>query len=414
MSKQPTEAPIANRSAESIHFRLVTFASLYVVQGVGLAYFRNFQKPYLDGMGVHPDAIGLLTLILQLPFVLKVFIGIVSDKVSLFGWGHRKPYIVIGLLLAAVTFTAAGLIQPNRHLLAFSFLVVMGSFSVTVFDSTTDGLAIDVTPRDEAGKIQGVMVGGRAASFILLSLAFGRLVEQVSYRVVFPVIGGAMLLPLIFVLRLQESPTRRGTQRFQWRAFRTLGRPKFLQFSLYAVIYSVGSFGIDGLVTYALSEAFGTSESLIGTYGALRGLGAVIGAVAGGMLLDRLGRRPGALGASALISIIGLLFGLASKSAVIVWMGLLWGIVWAFQETVFFALVMDLADTRIAASMFAIMMGISNLGAAVGDGAATAISDNLGFPVVFALLAAFNLVTLPILARLFRTHPDLKLAIPSS
>jgi predicted MFS family arabinose efflux permease len=64
--------------------------------------------------------------------------------------------------------------------------------------------------------------------------------------------------------------------------------------------------------------------------------------------------------------------------------------------------------------MFAIMMGISNLGAAVGDGAATAISDNLGFPVVFALLAAFNLVTLPILARLFRTHPDLKLAIPSS
>jgi hypothetical protein len=33
---------------EKKRLRLLTFASLYVVQGVGLAYFRNFQKPYLD------------------------------------------------------------------------------------------------------------------------------------------------------------------------------------------------------------------------------------------------------------------------------------------------------------------------------------------------------------------------------
>jgi predicted MFS family arabinose efflux permease len=86
----------------------------------------------------------------------------------------------------------------------------------------------------------------------------------------------------------------------------------------------------------------------------------------------------------------------------------MWGIIWAFQETVFFALAMNLADTRIAASMFAIMMGISNLGAAVGDGTATALSDNLGFPGVFALLAGINLITIPVLVRLFRTHPELE------
>ena len=74
-------------------FRTLMFASLYVVQGVGLAYFRNFQKPYLNDLGVNPDVIGLLTLILQVPFVLKIFIGMVSDRVNLFGMGHRKPYI---------------------------------------------------------------------------------------------------------------------------------------------------------------------------------------------------------------------------------------------------------------------------------------------------------------------------------
>jgi predicted MFS family arabinose efflux permease len=384
------------------------FASLYVVQGVGLAYFRNFQKPYLDELGIHPDSIGLLTLILQLPFVFKVFIGMVSDRFNLFGHGHRKPYIIIGLLLAALTFTAAGLVQPNTHLLTFSSFIVLGSFSVTLFDSTTDGLAIDVTPQHEAGKIQGVMVGGRAAAFILLSLAFGQLVKRVGYPIVFPVIGVAMLIPLIFVGPLREPPRREGTHRFQWRAFRALGRPQFLQFALYAVIYSIGSFGIDGLITYALSDSLGASESVIGNYGALRGVGAVVGALVGGILLDRLGNRPGAIGASLLISIVGLGFSLAARVSVMVGIGLMWGIIWAFQETVFFALAMNLADTRIAASMFAIMMGISNLGAAVGDGTATALSDNLGFPGVFALLAGINLITIPVLVRLFRTHPELE------
>ena len=83
------------------------------------------------------------------------------------------------------------------------------------------------------------------------------------------------------------------------------------------------------------------------------------------------------------------------------------GSVWALHETVFFALAMDIADGRIAASMFAIMMGISNLGSAVADGAATALSDDLGFRAVFWILAAVNLLTFPVLRRLFRAAPSI-------
>ena len=61
----------------------------------------------------------------------------------------------------------------------------------------------------------------------------------------------------------------------------------------------------------------------------------------------------------------------------------------------------------IAASMFAIMMGISNLGSAVADGLATALSDDLGFSAVFWLLAVVNLVTLPVLWRLFKKAPEI-------
>jgi len=388
-------------------FRLTMFGALYVVQGVGLAYFRNFQKPYLDGLGVDANTIGLLTLILQLPFVLKIFIGLVSDRVNLLGLGHRKPYILLGLLLAALSFGGAAFALPDRHLGTFSLLVILGSFSVTLFDSTADGLAIDITPRDQQGRVQGVMVAGRAGAFILLSLAFGGIVQRYGYQPVFLAIGAAMLLPLAWVVVLREPAERDATARFEWSAFRELGRPRFLWFAAYAVIYSVGSFGVDGLVSYFLSLEFGAAESVVGRYGAMRGLGAVAGAVVGGLLLDRISRRWSALGATVAITVGAILLGLAPTAGAVVALGLVWGVIWALQETVFFALAMGIADARIAASMFAIMMGVSNLGSAVADGAATALSDDLGFRGVLLGLAAINLVTLPALGRLFRVAPEI-------
>lgn len=130
----------------SRRFRLTLFGMLYFVQGTAVAYFRNSQKPYLRGLGVDADIIGLLTTILLLPFVFKIFIGLPSDRVNLAGWGHRRPYIVAGLLLAAIAFFAAGFAKPDHNLVLFSVMIVLGSFAVTLFDSTADGLAIDITP----------------------------------------------------------------------------------------------------------------------------------------------------------------------------------------------------------------------------------------------------------------------------
>jgi PAT family beta-lactamase induction signal transducer AmpG len=390
-------------------FRLSLFALLYFVQGSALAYFRNFQKPYLNRLNVDPDRIGLLTAILLLPFVLKIFLGMLSDRVNLLGLGHRKPYILLGLLLAAVTFGATAFVSPADNLFLFSLLVIGGSFSVTVFDSATDGLAIDVTPRDEQGAVQGTMVGGRAAGIIILSLVFGALVERTGYRVVFLIIAASMLIPLLWVVWMREPRTRSETRSFQWRAFGALGRPRFLIFAAYAVLYSIVSFGVDGLVTLYLSDHFEVAESAIGRYGALRGAGAVAGALVSGLLIDRVGRRRSAYAAVLLVSLGAILIGVAPAAGVLVLLGGVWGIVWSFQETLFFALAMDLADARIAASMFAIMMAISNLGTAVGEGVATGLTDNLPFSSVFLLLAAFNVTLFPVLWALFRVAPEIAL-----
>lgn len=390
-------------------FRLTMFGLLYFVQGSALAYFRNFQKPYLDSLGIDADVIALLTSILLLPFILKIFIGMLSDRVSLFKLGQRKPYMILGLLMAAVAFGAAGFILPDTRFTLFAVLIVTGSFSVALFDSTTDGLAIDITPPEQQGRVQGTMVGGRAMGFIVLSLIFGTMAQSQGYRMVFLTIAVIMLVPILWVVRVREPTERSIENQFQWSAFKSLSSSRFLLFAAFAIVYSIVSFGVDGLVTFFMSETFKASETVIGQYGALRGVGAVIGAIGSGLLLDRISRKTSAYIAAFLISIGAVLIGIAPSLSMILIMGLIWGFAWGFQETVFVALAMDLSEARIAASMFAIMMALSNLGTAIGEGLATSLSDNLGFSGVFLSLAALNVVSLFTLWRLFKKAPDLDL-----
>jgi PAT family beta-lactamase induction signal transducer AmpG len=190
-----------------------------------------------------------------------------------------------------------------------------------------------------------------------------------------------------------------------------LGSSRFLLFGTFAILYSIVSFGVDGLVTYFMSETYKASETVIGQYGALRGLGAVIGAIISGILLDRMSRKKSAYIAVLLISVGAVLIGVAPGIGFLLIMGVLWGIAWGFQETVFVALAMDLSEARIAASMFAIMMALSNLGTAVGEGLATSLTDNIGFSAVFLSLAAFNAIPFLVLWMLFKKAPDLDLAV---
>ena len=392
---------------KSRSFRYAMFAMLYFVQGSALAYLRNFLKPFLDDMGIDPDTIGLFAGLLLLPFILKIFIGMVSDRVNLFGKGHRKPYIIIGLLGGALAFVLATLILPLNNFLLLAILILFGATFVAFFDSAADGLAIDTTPANEQGTVQGVMVGGRAAGFIILSLVFGYMVQNNGHGAVFLMIAASMILPILWVAQIKEPKQRDNNQKFNFEAFRVLYTPRFLYFSAFAIVYAIASYGIDGIVTLFMSRTFQATESAIGQYGAIRGTGAIAGAILGGLLLDQMGRITGSYASLILVTLTGLGIALSTSTSMVFIIGFFWGMAWAFIETIFVALAMALADTRIAASMFALMMAISNIGVAIGEWSATSLTDNIGFTAVFALFAAINLINFPILRHLFKIAPEI-------
>ena len=77
---------------------LALFCLLYAVQGVVFAYFANFNQEYMRTAGVSKEMVGLVGFLALLPFAFKFLAAPVSDRFSLLGLGHRKPYIVLGLI----------------------------------------------------------------------------------------------------------------------------------------------------------------------------------------------------------------------------------------------------------------------------------------------------------------------------
>lgn len=381
-------------------FRALLFGSIYFIEGAILTYFSGFNALYLRSFNLPYTQIGIAGGIALLPFVLKIFIGMISDKVNLAGWGHRKPFMIIGILLQGFGLLLAPLVNPVTAFPLFIGVLLLVSLGMSTYDTCSDGLAIDTTPVDERGFVQGVMVGARALAAILLATAIGLLVARVSWTAAFLFISLITFLPLALVLRVQESE-RPPERQFSLAGFRSFVNVKMGLFLLLGLLYPLVLYSVNGILGAFLNESVGISIERVGLYTSLFGVGAVVGGLAGGPLTDRMGRRHSLLLALIVTSLS--LFALTgSASAAIAFVAvLLFGIAFGYYETVYMAAGMDFADPRIAATMFAIIMAIGNIGIGAGQPLAGVLVDATGFRGLFVILSIVNLATLPLIPIIF-------------
>lgn len=158
--------------------RYSLFASLYFAQGAVFSYYTALNALYMRSFDLSMSKIGILGGLAMIPFVLKIFLGMLSDRVNLLGLGHRKPYILIGLTLQTLTLLVIPLIQPAQRygLFLLAALLLMGGMAL--YDTCTDGLALDSTPPEEQGTIQGLMVGARALGMVLVAAVLGTVADR--------------------------------------------------------------------------------------------------------------------------------------------------------------------------------------------------------------------------------------------
>jgi PAT family beta-lactamase induction signal transducer AmpG len=275
----------------SRNFRLALFGSLYFAQGAMMSYFLTFNILYLGEFGYGEADVGIFQAVLAVPFVLKIFLGMLSDAVGLFGMGHRKPYILIGLALQAVTMLVLANVSPVGKLGGFVILALIASIGMALYDTCTDGLALDATPQDERGLVQGVMVGGRAAGILIMLLVGGQVAQALGWPWVFYGVGLLALLPIPLVWQVKEIPAQMHRRAFQWSAFKAFRQTTVLLLAAAGFIYS---FAIDGIYTFLSDHLRDVMQVPIGNVGlliALAMVGRIFGALSNSWLTDRIGHK---------------------------------------------------------------------------------------------------------------------------
>ncbi|BAJ63335.1 MFS transporter [Anaerolinea thermophila] len=381
-------------------FRFSLFALIYFAEGAILSYFTALNGIYLLSFDVSMTQIGLIGSIALLPFVLKIFLGLISDRFNLFHLGHRKPYILIGLIVQFVCLLVVPHIHPGQQFALFAFLAFLLMSGQALYDTSTDGLALDTTAPEEEGTVQGIMVGGRALGVVLISSIIGWVAQNASWMWMFYLLALLTLIPLPLVLSLRESE-RTAQQRFTWQGFSAFKSREVIALGILGALYSMIINAANQIVNPFLQQTFQISVSFAGFTTTIWGIGVILGGLLGGLLTDRLGQSRSVIAAVllSLTSIFGL--SLTPNAFVALFLVMVFGFAFGYYETVYFATSMRVTDPRIAATMFAILMGIANLGTGIGLALSGSLSDWIGFRNTFIVFALLNLLAFPLLPWVF-------------
>lgn len=382
--------------------RYALFSIVYFVEGAVLTYFTSFNVLYLRSFELSFSLIGIVSGITLIPFVLKIFIGLLSDRVNLFKLGHRKPYIILGLIMQSLAFFLFPLIAPIRHFGFYLSLMIMAALGMSTYDTTTDGFSIDTTPEADRGLVQGLMVGGRALSAVITASLMGYFSGRGQWQAIFYMIGILGLLALVLAFLVQEKKERPPEIKFSRTAFSAFKDKTFLFFLALGIIYPLALYSAESMVGAFLNEGMGISLEMVGLYTSVFGIGTIVGGLVGGPLMKKIGQRLSVLTALFITSIVTFTMAAAPSGGVMWIIVFLFGFAFGYYETVYFAMGMDFSDPRIAAFMFAVIMAVGNIGIGIGQPLAGSLVDLVGFRMMFAIFAIIHLLALPIVFAIFR------------
>lgn len=368
---------------------------LYFAQGAIASYQLNFFKPHLYAEDVPTAQIAALGSLVLLPFVIKVLFGMLCDRINLFGLGHRIPYMIVGVVLCALAFFVVYFVDPSQNFKIFAAIILAAAFAMALFDTAADAYAVEIIASDQYVAAQSYMTAGRAAGFTILSVTFGLMEKNVGYSGIFLLISMCLLVPLVLLLKMPERVVDTKREEFEWRAFAILIKPRNVMIGGLLVLVWFLFQGIDGTVTFYLSKKLLASNSIIADYGAIKGVGMVVGASLVLILSKRSSLRVAVVCTLILVTVSGLAASIVDNLAFSPLLAALLGVTAGFHWTVWGCVIMRFADLRIAGSTIAVFQIMANVGIAAGEGIATTLTSSLGFTNVFFYFAILNFLIIP-------------------
>ncbi|HKJ47863.1 MAG TPA: MFS transporter, partial [Christiangramia sp.] len=187
--------------------RYTTFSALYMAQGIpeGITYFA--LPAWMAMNGKSAMEIASLVSVMLIPWSFKVLIAPLMDRFTILSMGRKRPWVIFGQLGLILSFINLGLVpDPLNNLsglmIAGFFVNFFGAFQ----DVATDGMAVEVIPRKEQARANGLMWGSKTIGNSLSLIIGTWLINNFGFSFTVYSLSVAVAIIMIFPLYFKERP----------------------------------------------------------------------------------------------------------------------------------------------------------------------------------------------------------------
>ena len=338
--------------------------------GLPLALTSGTLQAWLTVAGLDLKTIGIFTLV-GLPYTLKFLWAPLMDRLVPPWLGRRRGWMLVTQMSVALGLAAMAMTGPGQRPEILGILALVVAFLSASLDIVFDAYRTDVLLRPERGFGVAVWVNGYRCALLIASAGALVLADYIGWQNTYLLLAALMAAGVVTILVSPEpsEPSEAPASLVEaiggpLKEFFT--RPGMVGLLALIVLYKVGDAVAASLQTAFLIGGMGFSVSEVGYVKGL-GIGAtLIGALAGGVAMAKLGMVRSLLlfGLLQAVSNLGFMW--------LAWMGksymalttsiLVENVTGGMGTVAFIALIMSLCDHRYTATQFALLSSLEALG----------------------------------------------------
>ncbi len=364
--------------------------------GMPLFLINRTVQAWLTVEGVDLTTVGLFSLA-ALPYSLKFLWSPFIDRFSLPWLGRRRGWMSLSQVLLLAAIASMALATPASGVMLLASLALVVAFLSATQDIAVDAYRTDVLRESEMGAGAAVAVLGYRIALLWTGAGALILADLMSWPAVYVVMAATMLVGLAASIRSPEpedpgKPPASLTDAI-WKPFaefaRRLGVGRAALVLAFVALYKLGDALVGNMTTPFLLQT-GFSQTDIGVVQGGMGLTAtIVGALAGGAFLSRLG---------ILRSLW--VFGLFQAASNLVYLALaeagqnygLMVVTINFEyfsgglgTAAFVAFLMSMCDHRFSATQYALLSSFMAFSRDIGAAPAGRLVELTGWPTFFLL-----------------------------
>jgi PAT family beta-lactamase induction signal transducer AmpG len=278
--------------------RMAVILFLGFCSGLPLALTGGTLQAWMKDEGIDLATIGRFALV-GLPYTAKFLWSPFLDSVPPPFWGRRRGWAILTQIALVAAIAAMAFASPKTHIHELIIVAIALAFFSASQDIVTDAFRTELVDKDQMGKAAGVYVMGYRLAMLVSGAAALEMAEHLPWKTVYLILAGVMALASAATVFAPEPPIAQDApaQSGSWNERVTrpfldfFTRAGAIEILLFVMIYKLSTMMATALTTPFLME-IGFSKAEIGRVTKVFGLIAtIIGTLAGGAMMDRIGLK---------------------------------------------------------------------------------------------------------------------------